>query len=97
MLGLYASFYRAVPGYYILGAFVLMPGICLGVSSLFRASLAGGVVVLLVLLGGFGAFEFWWIRLGGCYKVLSKEAREEGKRQLQIADRQIRGEGAESA
>uniref|UniRef100_A0A7S2VPL1 Uncharacterized protein n=1 Tax=Zooxanthella nutricula TaxID=1333877 RepID=A0A7S2VPL1_9DINO len=97
LLGLYASYYRAVPSCYILVAFVLLPGTCLGVSSIFGADLVAGVVVSLVILGIFGAFEFWWIHRGGCYMVLSRDAREEGKRRLETADRRIRGESAEGA
>jgi len=97
LLGLYASHYRAVPLYYILAAFVVLPGVCLGVSSLFGVSIVAGAVVSLLLLGGLIAFECWWICLGGCYKVLSEEARKEGERQLESASREIRGESAVGA
>jgi len=89
LLGLYASHFRFVPALYILAAFVVMPGIFLGVSAIFDASIGGGVVVMLFLLALLCIFLFWWIRLGGCYKVLSKEAREEGQRALEEADREI--------
>merc|ERR1712050_758147 len=62
LLGLYASFYRIFPLIYILSAFVVVPGICLGVSELFKASVGGGVVVLLLLLGIVGCVEFAWLR-----------------------------------
>merc|ERR1712232_879827 len=50
LLGLYASYFRAFPLIYIFIAFVVLPGICLGVSELFKSSVGGGVVVLLFLL-----------------------------------------------
>merc|ERR1712110_703675 len=42
LLGLYASYFRFVPGLYLLAAFVVLPGICLAMSALFKASVAGG-------------------------------------------------------
>merc|ERR1719201_2517151 len=41
-LGLYASYYRFVPGVYILVAFIVVPGIALGVSLAYDASIALG-------------------------------------------------------
>jgi len=92
LLGLYASFYRFVPALYILVAFVVVPGVALGISALFDASVAGGVVVLLLVLGALGGFEFWWIRMGGCYKVLSAEQRETQQEALEADDARVRGE-----
>jgi len=89
LLGLYASFYRATPACYILLAFVVAPALLLGLSALFDASVAGGVVVLLLLLGALGGFEFWWVWLGGCYRLLSKEARETGAEEAEKDQREI--------
>jgi len=101
LLGLYASFYRIFPLLYILFAFVVVPGICLGVSELFKASVGGGVVVLLMLIGMVGCAEFAWLRglpfnkppiFDGtplCFKVLSQEQREEGERALAAANAAI--------
>merc|ERR1719491_1281630 len=77
LLGLYASYYRYVPGLYILIMFVIMPCMCLAISALFDANVAIGTTVLALVLASFGAFEFWWIigyPIGqpGSYKVLSK-------------------------
>jgi sodium-dependent phosphate cotransporter len=96
LLGLYASYFRWVPVVYILVAFVLIPLICLGMSALFNASVAGGVVLLLLLLGAFGVFEYFWL-IGYpkgnalCYKVLSEEQRLEGKRALEQANAEVMG------
>jgi len=85
LLGLYASYYRLVPLIYILVVFVAIPGVCLGISAMFNVSLAGGIVVLAVVLLIVAAFEFWWIRLGGSYRVLSETAREKAKEKLKQA------------
>jgi len=61
LLGLYASFYRFFPVLYLLVAFVLVPGVCLGVSAIFSASIAGGIIVLLFLLAALGLFEYIWL------------------------------------
>jgi len=80
LLGLYASHFRSVPAIYICVAFLVVPGVVVGVSALMQESVAGGVVVLLFLLGGVGAFEYLWI-VGYpkgdplCYKVLPLEKR----------------------
>merc|ERR1719411_768807 len=47
LLGLYASFYRFVPPLYILVMFVVVPGVGLGVSATFDASVFGGWFLLL--------------------------------------------------
>merc|ERR1712137_541489 len=96
LLGLYASFYRFVPALYILVMFVTVPGILLGLSSLYDASVAGGVILTLVLLGAFAGFEFWWIKMGGCYKVLSKEEREARLQELEKSNSEMRGEEEEA-
>jgi len=102
MLGLYASFYRVVPLVYVLAAFVLLPGVALGVSSLFDASVAGGVILLLVIIAAFAGFEFWWVWMGGCYKVISKEDRVTGweeceKHQKEILDEQVGAQEADAS
>merc|ERR1711976_860145 len=108
LLGLYASYYRFVPALYLLVAFVFIPGICLAMSELFKASVAGGAFVLLLLLGAVGFFEVAWWRgiplnkapLDGtpvCFKVLSKEQREEGVLALEAANAAIMGMSVEEA
>mmetsp|Transcript_49696 Transcript_49696/g.138011 ORF Transcript_49696/g.138011 Transcript_49696/m.138011 type:complete len:608 (+) Transcript_49696:73-1896(+) len=92
LLGLYAAHFRLVPVIYVVVVFVIVPGVLLGVSALFEASVAGGVVVSLLLLGAVAAFEFWWLRLGGCNRLLSEEARAEGRRALQEADKELAGD-----
>merc|ERR1712050_336293 len=49
LLGLYASYFRFVPALYIFTGFVVVPGVCLLMSALFKASIAGGMVVLFLL------------------------------------------------
>jgi len=95
LLGLYASYYRFTPLYYVLGVFVALPLVALGVSEVINASVAGGVVLVLILVGAVAAFVFWWVRLGGCYKVLSEEDRAERKKVLDEADAELHAaEGA---
>merc|ERR1712176_716438 len=47
LLGLYASYYRLVPLFYILIMFLLVPGIGLGISLAFHTSIALGVLLML--------------------------------------------------
>lgn len=82
-LGFYASYWRLVPLIYILVMFVAVPGICLLISLLYSASVAGGVVVTLLFLGAVGGLIFWWVKLGGCYKVVSLEEREARKAEME--------------
>jgi len=89
LLGLYASFYRFVPLLYILLAFVAIPSLALGVSALLSASLAGGLVLLLFLLGAFAAFQYWWVWREGCYRVISKEDRGKGQADAERDQRAI--------
>jgi len=95
LLGLYASYYRFVPGLYILVVFVCTPGVLLGVSSIMDASAVGGVFVLLLVLGAVGGGLYWWIYLGGCYKVLSQEQRQERLQELEKSNSTMRGEDDE--
>merc|ERR1712061_165747 len=100
LLGLYASYYRFVPGLYILVAFILVPGTCLGISQLFEVSVSIGAIVLVLVLACFSAFEFWWligypIGNAGAYKVLSKEERAKGEAELSAANDALRGEVTE--
>ena len=44
-------------------------GVALAISLLYSASVAAGVIVTILALAAVGAFVFWWVRLGGCYKV----------------------------
>lgn len=76
LLGFYASYWRLVPLIYILVMFVAVPGVVLAISLLYGASIAGGIVVTLLALGVVAGFIAWWW-MGGCYKVVSKEQREE--------------------
>ena len=92
LLGLYASFYRFVPGVYILIVFVIVPGVLLGISALMGVSAVGGVFVLLIVLAGVGAAVYWWIWMGGCYKVLSQEDRENRLVELEKSNSTMRGE-----
>lgn len=92
LLGLYASRHSFVPAVYILVVYIFVPTVCFAIRAVFQASVGGGVVVLLVALALLGTFEFAWIvgiPKGDalCYKVLSKEDREEGKRALGEANR----------
>lgn len=87
LLGNYASYYRWVPAAYIAVTFVAIPGIFIGVSQTFYASIGGGVVLLLFVLLCLGVFEFWWWKgIGpkgpGCYLALSAEQREQGEKEL---------------
>merc|ERR1712151_666971 len=95
-LGLYASFFRWVPAAYIFVAFVILPLIFLGVVETFKASIAGGVIVLLIVLAAIGTFEFaWWVGIpkGNALslKVLSEEQRTEGRRALEEANARLQG------
>eukprot|EP00439_Symbiodinium_sp_Y106_P041984 s2177_g5.t1 len=76
LLGFYASYWRLVPLIYILVMFVALPGVALAISLLYGASIAGGVVVTLLALGVVAGFIAWWWK-DGCYRVVSKEQREE--------------------
>lgn len=82
-LGFYASYWRLVPLIYILVMFVAVPGVSLGISLLYGASVAAGVVVTILALGAVGTFIFWWVRLGGCYKVVSQEERDARKAEIE--------------
>jgi len=105
LLGLYASHFRVVPVLYMCVAFLIIPGVCLGVSEIFNASVEAGVTVLLLLIIALAAFLFlWWhgLALGAsslldgepwCFKVLSKQQREESKLQLAKANAVVRQAG----
>ena len=80
-LGFYASYWRFVPLIYILVMFVAVPGLCLLISLLYSASVAGGVVVTLLALGALGGLIFWWYKFG-CYKVVSQEERDARKAEM---------------
>jgi len=85
LLGLYASFFPYVPLIYILIAFIFLPAVVLGVSALFGASVAAGVVVTAILVLAFAVFEYLWIvgyPRGNalCYKVLPLADRSNGEK-----------------
>ena len=91
LLGLYASFYRFVPALYIMVMFVVMPAILLGIAEVYEASVAGGLILGLLFVAAVGAGLFWWIKLEGCYKVLTKEQREERLAEVRKAEEEILG------
>jgi len=99
-LGLYSSYYPWFPPLYILVAFICIPGICLLISAIYDASVAGGVIVTMLALAGFAGFEYMWI-IGHprgdalCYKVLSKEQREEGQKKLARVQAALIGVGGD--
>merc|ERR1712039_967243 len=107
LLGLYASYFKLAPITYILTAFVAIPGICLLIGAAIEASAVGGVILLLLVLAMVGTFEFLWLRglpegtgppaLQGalCYKVLSEEQREEGRKALEKANAELMGTNLE--
>merc|ERR1712004_208716 len=104
VLGLYASFYRITPVIYILTMFILVPLVFLGVSAIIDASVAGGVIVFLMVLAGLGTGIFFWsvgYPMDGeralCYKVLSKEQRLAGEEQLAKANADLLAEATEKA
>eukprot|EP00438_Fugacium_kawagutii_P007103 Skav222876 [mRNA] locus=scaffold1102:2953:4557:- [translate_table: standard] len=82
-LGFYASYWRLVPLIYILVMFVAVPGVCLGISLLYDASIIGGILLTLVALAAVAGLVFWWVRLGGCYKVVSQEEREARRAEME--------------
>ena len=100
-LGFYASYWRLVPLIYILVMFVAVPGVSLGISLLYGASVAAGVVVTILALGAVGTFIFWWVRLGSCYKVVSQEERDARKAEIEeemgvAGEKEAEAETAES-
>merc|ERR1712038_158533 len=81
LLGLYAAHFRFVPLAYLLFAFVLVPGVCLGIVALYVQSVWAGSALLLALVVAVVVFEVAWIvgiPRGNalCYKVLPKEVRD---------------------
>jgi len=95
-LGLYASFYKSVPGLYILVAFVGIPGVVLLVSIAFGVHVALGVVLLALVLIATAVFELWWwkgIPLGnpGSFRALSKEQRKQAADDLLESNAKIMG------
>lgn len=102
LLGLYAANWRVVPPLYILTVFVITPGMLLAVSETWKASVAGGVIFMLFVLGSLAVFLFLWIKgIPGkmdplCLRVLSNEQREQSRLALEEADKEIR-EGVEGA
>ena len=81
-LGFYASYWRVVPLIYIVVMFVGLPSLILAISVLYELSVAAGIVVTILALGAVAGFVFWWVRLGGCYQVVSQEEREARKAEI---------------
>ena len=50
---------------------------------LYSASVAGGVVVTILALGAVAGLVFWWVKMGGCYKVVSQEQREARRAEME--------------
>lgn len=101
-LGLYASYYRFVPVLYIFVAFVLMPGVFLGLSASYDAHVVLGLLLTLVILAALGAFVFWWNRgingqQPGHLKVLDEEQRRKGDDDLMVATAEVLGLTKEEA
>merc|ERR1719394_280456 len=97
LLGLYAAHFKFVPAAYLAFMFLLVPGVCLGIAAVFGASIAGGMVLLLLVLVPVAVFVKAWtigIPAGNalCYKVLSHEAREQGQHDLARANAEVLGE-----
>jgi len=96
LLGLYAANYRGLPPLYIVVVFVVIPGLLLAVSETWKASVAGGVIFMLILLAALGFFEVLWIMgIPGktdplSLRVLPEEKREESRQALEEANRRIR-------
>jgi hypothetical protein len=75
------------PPIYILVAFVAFPGLCLCVALAIKASVAGGICLLFIVLVALLLVIVWWIHgwpclpepfsAPICYKVLSEERRKE--------------------
>jgi len=91
LLGLYAAHYKLLPAIYIAITFVALPGLCLLLRELFQASIPGGTVVLIFVLGCAAVFEYLWligVPRGNalCYKVLSREARGEAAASLEALE-----------
>ncbi|OLP77598.1 hypothetical protein AK812_SmicGene42329 [Symbiodinium microadriaticum] len=91
IIGVLASIYMFLMGLDMMGSSFLVlggkgdlftivdnpvTGVVLAISLLYGASIAGGIVVTLLALGVVAGFIAWWW-MGGCYKVVSKEQREE--------------------
>jgi sodium-dependent phosphate cotransporter len=86
-LGVYCCRYKWAPLAYICLCFLVIPAVAFGVVETFNASIAGGVVLTLIVVAASAAFGVAWcigIPRGNalCYKVLSKEDREKFEREL---------------
>eukprot|EP00448_Togula_jolla_P032927 CAMPEP_0170648424 /NCGR_PEP_ID=MMETSP0224-20130122/44731_1 /TAXON_ID=285029 /ORGANISM="Togula jolla, Strain CCCM 725" /LENGTH=215 /DNA_ID=CAMNT_0010979957 /DNA_START=1 /DNA_END=648 /DNA_ORIENTATION=+ len=90
-LGMYAAHLRATPAVYLLTVFVALPGLGLALSAVFDASVVAGVFVLFFVLAALGWFVYWWVRMEGCYRVLSKEDRDRVNEQLAKAEADLLG------
>ena len=82
-LGIYAYYWRIAPLIYILVAFVAVPGVCLLIAMLCSVSVTGGVVVTILALDAMVFFLNWWIKAGGCLKLVSEDEREARKAEIE--------------
>ena len=83
-----------MPALYILVMFVILPAILLGIAEVYDASAAGGAILGLLFVAAVGAGLFWWIKMEGCYKVLTKEQREERLAEVKKAEEEMLGEAS---
>lgn len=82
-LGIYTYYWRIASLIYILVVFVAVPGACLLISLLCSVSVTAGVVVTILALDGVVFFLNWWIKAGGCLKVVSEDEREARKAEIE--------------
>lgn len=95
-LGLYSCKYKFAPLIYIATCFLVVPAVAFGIMEVFKASVGGGVVLVLLFLAVLAAWIVWWnfgIPLGnaGCYRLMSKEDRVKFDRELLEDNARIAG------
>ena len=99
-LGFYASCWRLVPLLYVLLVFLAFPGLCLSISLTYESSVVVGAIMTSMLVMMLAVFMVWWW-MGGCYKVVSIQMREEWAvrraRELTRANKRYEEQKAQSA
>lgn len=95
-LGLYSCQYRFTPLIYICVCFLAVPALAFGIMETYSASIAGGVVLTLVVVAALAALAVWWnigIPAGNaaCYRLMSKADRERFERELLEDNARISG------